>query len=103
MSDESRIRKLIARWEQARKQAPHQPPLTAEELCYDAPDLLPHIKAHLRQLQSPDSSSETVPDPDEAQRHAPTESTTLGGDDARSHRTPLPIVPGYELIEEIGR
>src|SRR5262245_36459912 len=87
---------LLARWEQARAAGRE---LSAAELCHDCPELIEEVDPLLRALRrvpAEGAPSET------AAPAAGTSEATLPGSAAVPERPSSPV-PGYELMEELGR
>src|SRR5689334_497220 len=85
---------LLERWSDARQQGR---PISTEELCAGCPELRPALERqiarhrHLEQLAGPDRTRGT----------ACTPATLLPPPAAGP--VSLPLLPGYEVLEEIGR
>lgn len=91
MSDLSRVASKVVVWEQARQ---GDTPLTPEEVCHDAPELLPAFRAALAHLYPclNDTGPRTASDIDE-------ETTRYAQPDP-----PLPAAIGeYKVLKELGR
>jgi serine/threonine protein kinase/Tfp pilus assembly protein PilF len=102
MSTVSRLNDLLLRWEEAKQR---RQPVTPEELCVDYPELLEDLKQRIEDLKRLDSVLATGED-SEALACAVNKATP--GQRSRSS-TPRdaapnwPAVPGYEILEELGR
>lgn len=96
MDDTQFISQILARWEEALEQGR---PLAAEELCADRPELLPEVKRQIDVLQAlqPVLKTELSADLE------PTEGAPVRPRAAPSAAAPLPTVPGYDIIGELGR
>jgi WD40 repeat protein len=93
MSTDSRLHDLLLRWEEARGKGGTK--LSAEELCADCPELLEEVRRRIRALERMD--------PLLADSNGVDAFASLGpGEGAESDRPSL-IVPGYEILAEVGR
>jgi serine/threonine protein kinase/Tfp pilus assembly protein PilF len=117
MPDKSPINELLLRWEELREQGQT---LSAEELCVDCPDLAPELARKIAALQAvygvldmagpaaeaaePASAAGTPSFARTAKFSAVvpgrTHTAAPGADQAPA---PPPVVPGYEVLEEVGR
>jgi WD40 repeat protein/serine/threonine protein kinase len=93
MTTDSRLNDLLLRWEEAR--AGGGPGLAVEELCADCPELLEDARRHIRALQRMDPLL----------AHAATEDqfASLQPGEAVESALPSPVVPGYQILGEVGR
>jgi formylglycine-generating enzyme required for sulfatase activity len=96
----ARVVALLVHWEERRRQGQ---PVAAEELCRDCPELLDQLRQHLRLLDALDPRLTLALAPPAL---APPPSTllldtTLPPD--RSGPPGEPDVPGYEVLETLGR
>lgn len=90
MPNPTHLSDLLLEWEERRDA---QRPLSPEQLCHDCPELLEPLKAQLRALEalSPVLSVQTTPE-----TWRPNGTVQMDG-------KRLPQVPGYEILEELGR
>ncbi len=96
MSTDSRLNELLLRWEEARDQGDQgDQGLSVEELCADCPELLEEARRRIRALQRLDPLLATSNGEDAFASLRPSE-------EAETAR-PLPTVPGYEILSEVGR
>jgi len=106
MSHESQLLDLVIEWEECREAGQAVAP---EELCRDSPELLEELRRHLQALSGMDAvlhvetpATSIVPLPDlDLDLTSP-----LGEPPRHSGRIGLenwPSVPGYEILEELGR
>src|SRR5262249_20062963 len=95
MTDERRLDDLLSRWQQerARGRTP-----AAAELCCDCPELAPELEKRLDLLFRMDQLAQAANNPVRARRPPsdPRGAAPPGG-------PPLPAVPGYEVLRELGR
>jgi serine/threonine protein kinase/tetratricopeptide (TPR) repeat protein len=102
MSDTASVFDLVNRW-QALQRAGQV--VSLEELCAGCPEELSRLRAHLQAVSSMASLVDLPPttvDPPAAFSQALTtpESASTA---PRGSRGPIPVVPGYELLGELGR
>jgi hypothetical protein len=85
----SPISELLQRWERLRQQGQT---VSAAELCRECPELVAEVQAHLDAQQGVERllSHTTVDEPS-------------GAPAKRAPPAPLPEIPGYEILEELGR
>ncbi|MEI8018537.1 MAG: serine/threonine-protein kinase, partial [Schlesneria sp.] len=97
MSENDRLLDLVVLWEERREAGK---PATAEELCRDCPDLLPALRNRLKALGALDAmlANET---------HAGTVTIAKNGNSTSDNLVvrvgSQPVIPGYEIIRELGR
>jgi WD40 repeat protein/serine/threonine protein kinase len=108
MSDETRLRELLLRWEELHEEGQS---VSATELCRDCPELIEPLQQRIGALQSLEGALDTgpgaetacnpaaAPDADETQLRS-----ARPGRVSVSHLVShLPDVPGYEVLRELGR
>ncbi len=106
MSQESQLLDLVIEWEECREAGQAVAP---EELCRDSPELLEELRRHLQALAGMNAvlhvetpAASIVPLPDLGLDLT----SPLGEPPRHSERVGLenwPSVPGYEILEELGR
>jgi WD40 repeat protein len=91
MSADDQISELLLRWEELRRRGE---PADAEELCRHCPELLPEVRRRIAALQAVYQIINT----------AESGALTLPGDATGPvGPPPLPELPGYEVLAELGR
>src|SRR6516162_722359 len=96
---DDRLMDLLLRWEELREQGRL---VSAEELCRDCPELLDEVRRRLRFLGAvradaePEAGTTTGLD-------APVSPQTVSDDQATGPRGAAAVVPGYEVLGELGR
>ena len=99
---------LILRWQELRRQGREATP---EEICADCPEKLNELRERLRDLAKlTGAESEKATQDARTVDFTPPPSEAGQGPDAgtahakpASKKRPLPAVPGYEILEELGR
>src|SRR5215831_8377610 len=95
---DDRLMDLLLQWEELREQGRL---VSAEELCRDCPELLDEVRRRLRFLDAvrpggePEAGTTTGLD-------GPASLQTVAGDQPAGPRGAA-AVPGYEVLEELGR
>src|SRR5947209_12491810 len=89
MTEDPRIGDLLLDWEEARREGR---PLSPEELCRDCPALLEPLRLRIRLLTAMDTALDLS-----AYQDSP------AGGPAPPPAPPSITVPGYEILEEVGR
>jgi WD40 repeat protein/serine/threonine protein kinase len=86
---------MLLRWEEMREQGQS---INPEELCHDAPELLPELCRRIEALAAMDPALKTAPS-------TAAESDGSARTEPRTERLPpaTAVVPGYEIISELGR
>jgi serine/threonine protein kinase len=104
---DSRLEELLRRWKDLRQAGSRVP--TPEQLCQDCPELLPAVRQRLQALQAEAGlDSATVDEgtldaePAKATILAATAPGPIGGPTPTA-AVPLPDLPGYEILAELGR
>jgi hypothetical protein len=98
MTTESLITDLIRRWEELRR---HGQTIAIEELCRDRPDLIDDLRERIRLLESMDRRIPVPQTPTAALPQAVT--MPRGGGHISLLQPGYEPVPGYRLIEGLGR
>src|SRR5918911_1325841 len=93
MSDIERLRELLLHWEELREQGQAVSP---EQLCSGSPGLLPELRRHIQGLAAVDCLLGLRPGP-------PPGGSATGRWRAAGSNQPLPALPGYEVLGELGR
>ena len=97
MPENDRLLDLVVLWEELHEAGT---PVTIEELCQDCPDLLPDLQARLRALGALDAvlANET---------NACSVTIAKNGESVSDNLVvrvgSQPVIPGYEIIRELGR
>ncbi len=96
MTEETRLQELLSQWQERRRQG--QEP-AVDELCRDCPDLAPVLRQRVDALRQIGDFVQQMDETSEGPRPATPEtlqaSTTISA--------PLPQLPGYEILQELGR
>jgi tetratricopeptide (TPR) repeat protein/tRNA A-37 threonylcarbamoyl transferase component Bud32 len=116
MPDQPQVSELLLRWEELREQGQT---LSAEHLCAEWPQLAPELARQIAALQAVYGVLDVRDPPAEPAQAAPAGrpgfATTAKFSDVVPGRThtaapgadpaavPPPVVPGYEVLEEVGR
>jgi serine/threonine-protein kinase len=105
MSADSRLSDLLLRWEEMRE---HGQPIPIEDLCRDCPELTEELRRRVQALEALDPLmrlAPTIPDESPTSEGEPdaTDSVTAEGEGRRVRPGPLPIIPGYKVLRELGR
>src|ERR1051326_7768189 len=111
MTDETRVTKLLALWQELRQSRPE---ITPEEVCASCPELLGPLKECLRQLgldpyatQALQTAKEPLAPPADSKTVAPATdpfATRAISEPAPSPSLPeWPSIPGYDITGELGR
>jgi serine/threonine protein kinase/tetratricopeptide (TPR) repeat protein len=106
MSTDPRVSDLLLTWEERREQG-H--PVSVEELCRDCPHLLPEVRRQVQALQAmnpilrprPRTALPTPTFPGTSDQATATWAEPLA--DCSAASAPLPVIPGYEVLRELGR
>jgi Protein kinase domain len=97
MPENDRLLDLVVLWEELHEAGK---PISIEELCLDCPDLLPALRKRLKALGALDAmlANET---------NAGAATVVKDGNPTGNRHTSrvetLPVIPGYEIIRELGR
>jgi WD40 repeat protein/tRNA A-37 threonylcarbamoyl transferase component Bud32 len=103
MTEPSSLDDLVSRWQHLRQQGET---LSPEELCADCPERVAELRERLREL---DTHVRSLPDsnggpPATPVAHAPPTVAPPGANDRlTSTSPPLAMVPGYEVLEVLGK
>jgi tRNA A-37 threonylcarbamoyl transferase component Bud32 len=95
MTEETRLQELLSLWQRRREQGR---PAAPGELCRDCPELLPDLEARIRALERAGQPAAQVY---QTAVTPPLPSDTHPDESRGEH--PAPAVPGYEILEELGR
>ncbi len=90
-----RLTEMLLRWEELREQGRTIAP---EELCHEAPELLPELRRRIVALEAMDLALD-VPRP--TARDSEAHARTMPSEEALPPATA--VVPGYEIVNELGR
>src|SRR4051794_19453659 len=93
MSDTERLRELLLRWEELREQGQAVSP---EQLCRSSPGLLPELRRGIQGLAAMNGLLGLPPG-------QPPAGPATGRWPAAGSNQALPTLPGYEVLEELGR
>jgi hypothetical protein len=91
MTRETQLDELLLRWEECRQKGKST---TAEELCADCPELLEELKKRISALGALDRVLAVTPSPDA--------STLTYEVPPKPAPEVWPILPGYEILDELG-
>jgi serine/threonine-protein kinase len=95
MPEPARLSELLPRWKDLRAQGRD---LTAEELCHDSPEQVSEVERRLGALRAVYRALDTATEaPTSPRAPVPASSSAPDGDPGP------PTVPGYEIVEVLGR
>src|SRR6516225_7270408 len=95
MADPSAVNELLLRWQELREQGRVA---SAEELCARRPDLLDELRRQIEALRS----MEQFLGPSGVTPEGPSEDSTQKGNGEANRTAPLPVLPGYEILQKVG-
>lgn len=101
MANQERLNDLLLEWEDRRDAGR---PISPEELCRDAPDLLPELQKRIKALQSMDGMLEGDGDAKPPLHTSPHRraGTDVGGQHPKTFEASFSL-PGHEILGELGR
>jgi eukaryotic-like serine/threonine-protein kinase len=91
MTPQTRLSELLMHWEELRLQGKA---VTAEELCSDSPELVEELRRRIRAREAADPMLTVTPGQDSA---------TVSRPAAPPTEPRRPSVPGYDVLDELGR